>query len=55
MPKKKKSIADTIADAVEMEIESMATVEVPSETGRGFDDELDFDNQDFSLIEDNED
>lgn len=48
--KKAACIADVIAEAVEKEIKSMATSEVQSETGRGLDDELDFDNPNFGDI-----
>lgn len=48
--KKAENIKDRIADAVEKEIKSMATAEVPSETGRGLDEELDFDNPNFGDI-----
>lgn len=48
--KKAENIKDRIADAVEKEIKSMATTEVPSETGRGLDEELDFDNPNFGDI-----
>lgn len=48
--KKAATIKDAIADAVEKEIKSMATEEATSETGRGLDDELDFDNPNFGDI-----
>ena len=48
--RKAANIKDAIAEAVEKEIKSMATAEVPSETGRGLDDELDFDNPNFGDI-----
>ena len=48
--KKAACIADVIAEAVEKEIKSMATSEVQSETGRGLDEELDFDNPNFGDI-----
>ena len=54
--RKATNIKDAIADAVEKEINSMATAEVPPETGRGLDDELDFDNPNFGdIAEDNYD
>lgn len=48
--KKAENIKDRIADAVEKEIKSMATAEVPPETGRDLDEELDFDNPNFGDI-----
>lgn len=54
MTKKKESIKDRIAEAVEMELAQAKTIGW-SEEGKRLDDELDFDKQDFSLIEDNED
>lgn len=48
--RKAATIKDAIADAVEKEIKSMSIAEVPSETGRGLDDELDFDNPNFGDI-----
>lgn len=48
--RKAANIKDAIADAVEKEIKSMATEEAQSETGRGLDDELDFDNPNFGDI-----
>lgn len=54
MKKKKESIKDRIAEAVEMELAQAKAIGW-SEEGRRLDEELDFDNQDFSLIEDNED
>ena len=50
MPRKKESIADTIAKAVDKEIKSMATTEESSETERSLDEELDFDNINFGDI-----
>jgi hypothetical protein len=54
MKKKKESIKDRIAEAVEMELAQAKAIGW-SEEGRRLDDELDFDNKDFSLIEENED
>ena len=48
--RKAANIKDAIAEAVEKEIKYMATAEVPSETGRGLDEELDFDNPNFGDI-----
>ena len=48
--KKAACIAYVIAEDVEKEIKSMATAEVPSETERSFDEELDFDNPNFGDI-----
>ena len=48
--RKAANIKDAISEAVEKEIKSMAIEEVPSETGRGLDDELDFDNPNFGDI-----
>jgi hypothetical protein len=48
--RKAATIKDAIADAVEKEIKSMSITEVPSETGRGLDEELDFDNPNFGDI-----
>ena len=48
--RKTASIKDAIADAVEKEIKSMSITEVPSETGRGLDEELDFYNPNFGDI-----
>lgn len=52
--KKKESIKDRIAEAVKMELAQAKAIGW-SEEGRRLDEELDFDNQNFSLIEDNED
>lgn len=51
MARKKESIKDRIAEAVEMEIAQAKAIGW-SEEGRRLDEELDFDKQDFSLIED---
>ena len=48
--RKAANIKDAISEAVEKEIKSMSITEVPSETGRGLDDELDFDNPNFGDI-----
>ena len=58
MKNKKESIKDRIAEAVEMELAQAKAIGW-SEEGRRLDEELDeeldFDRQNFSLIEDNED
>ena len=48
--RKAATIKDSIAEAVDKEIKSMATEEAPQETGRGLDEELDFDNPNFGDI-----
>lgn len=54
--RKAANIKDAIAEAVEKEIKSMATEEASQETGRGLDDELDFDNPNFGdIMEENYD
>lgn len=50
---KKGSIRDAIAEAVEMELAQAKEIGW-SEEGRSLDEELDFDNHDFSIIEEEE-
>lgn len=55
MPKKKKSIADTIADAVEKEIKKDQN-QIPEEREeRSLDEELNFDEHDFGIITEEDD
>lgn len=53
MPKRKGSIKEAIAEAVEMELAQAKAIGW-SEEGRRLDEELDFDKQDFSLIEEDD-
>ena len=55
MPKKKKSIADTIAEAVEKEIKRNENLTTITEDERSLDEELNFDEHDFGIITEEED